>query len=285
MLEGRFQRAPIGRPESEAAGRADDGQDLRREVHFGLVADDPHRQEPDPSLATKGGDGRGFHVDDVGPRRFPQLSLLGRLPKDLVDRDESARLQTLRLGLGRDRDARDFGSRVPTRLVSSAKSWLCHPGVDRKAPLLPFRAPDDGRKVSPLEASTRYLQHLAEAWNHTVAKDAPADRLEAQDIVLTVPASFDAAARELTVEAARAAGFEHLTLLEEPQAAFYAWLDRSGDGWREQVEVGDLVLVADVGGGTTDFTLIEVGEDGREPRSSRGSQSAITCCSAATTWT
>ncbi len=158
--------------------------------------------------------------------------------------------------------ARDFGSRVPTRLVSSAKSWLCHPGVDRRAPLLPFRAPDDGRKVSPLEASTRYLQHLAEAWNFTLAKDAPADRLEAQDIVLTVPASFDAAARELTVEAARAAGFEHLTLLEEPQAAFYAWLDRSGDGWREQVEVGDLVLVADVGGGTTDFTLIEVAEDG-----------------------
>ena len=92
-------------------------------------------------------------------------------------------------------------------------------------------------------------------------KDAKAGRLEAQDIVLTVPASFDAAARELTVEAARAAGFEHLTLLEEPQAAFYAWLDRAGDDWRKQVAVGELVLVADVGGGTTDFTLIEVGEE------------------------
>jgi hypothetical protein len=157
--------------------------------------------------------------------------------------------------------ARAFGSQVPTRLVASAKSWLCHSGVDRKAAILPHRAPESGRKVSPVEASVRYMKHLAEAWNHTVAKDVAANRLEAQDIVLTVPASFDAAARDLTIEAARAAGFEHLTLLEEPQAAFYAWLDRCGDDWRKQVNVNDLVLVADVGGGTTDFTLIEVGEE------------------------
>ena len=157
--------------------------------------------------------------------------------------------------------ARVFGSQVPTRLVASAKSWLSHPGADRKAAILPFRAPDTGRKVSPVDACTRYLKHLAEAWNRAMAKDVPANRLEVQDIVLTVPASFDAAARELTVEAARAAGFENLTLLEEPQAAFYAWLDRSGEGWRQQVGVGELVLVADVGGGTTDFTLIEVGEE------------------------
>jgi hypothetical protein len=158
--------------------------------------------------------------------------------------------------------ARAFGSQVPTRLVSSAKSWLCHPGVDRKAPILPHRAPDGGtRKISPVEASTRYLTHLAEAWNFVMAKNTPTNRLEVQEIVLTVPASFDAAARELTVEAARAAGFENLTLLEEPQAAFYAWLDRTGDAWRQQVKVGEWVLVADVGGGTTDFTLIEVSED------------------------
>ena len=156
--------------------------------------------------------------------------------------------------------ARAFGSQVPTRLVASAKSWLSHAGADRKAPILPFRAPESGRKVSPVDASTMYLKHLAEAWNDTLARDVPANRLEAQDIVLTVPASFDAAARKLTVESARAAGFENLTLLEEPQAAFYAWLDRSGDAWRQQVNVGELVLVADVGGGTTDFTLIEVGE-------------------------
>ncbi len=158
--------------------------------------------------------------------------------------------------------ARVFGSQVPTRLVASAKSWLCHPEVDRKALILPHRAPDQGaRKMSPVEASTRYLQHIAEAWNSVQAKKDDASRLEAQDIVLTVPASFDAAARELTVEAARAAGFQNLTLLEEPQAAFYAWLDRAGDEWRNQVGVGELVLVADVGGGTTDFTLIEVGEE------------------------
>jgi hypothetical protein len=158
--------------------------------------------------------------------------------------------------------ARNFGSQVPTRLVSSAKSWLCHAGVDRRAPILPWKAPEEGRKVSPLEAATRYLKHLAESWNAKVAKDVAGHRLEQQDIILTVPASFDAVARELTVEAARAAGFENLTLLEEPQAAFYAWLDACGEGWRDQVRVGDLILVADVGGGTTDFTLIEVGEEG-----------------------
>src|SRR3954470_15227108 len=157
--------------------------------------------------------------------------------------------------------ARNFGSQVPTRLVASAKSWLCHPGVDRRAPILPWKAPESTRHVSPLEASRLFLSHLIEAWNHTVAKDAPARRLELQDIVLTVPASFDAAAREMTVEAARAAGLENLTLLEEPQAAFYSWIDSSHEEWRKQVEVGDVVLICDVGGGTTDLTLIAVGEE------------------------
>ncbi len=157
--------------------------------------------------------------------------------------------------------ARNFGSQVPTRLVSSAKSWLCHPGIDRRTEVLPWKAADDARKISPLEATTRYLRHLADAWNYTIARDVPANRIEAQEIVLTVPASFDAAARELTVEAARAAGLEHLTLLEEPQAAFYAWLDAHRDDWRELVHVGDLILVVDVGGGTTDLTLIEVGQE------------------------
>jgi hypothetical protein len=150
---------------------------------------------------------------------------------------------------------------VPTRLVSSVKSWLCHSGVDRKAPVLPWKAPETARHISPVDASTLYLKHLCGVWNHLIAKDVAENRLEQQDIILTVPASFDAVARELTVEAARAAGFEHVTLLEEPQAAFYAWIDASGDGWRKQVEVGDVVLVCDVGGGTTDLTLIAVGED------------------------
>ncbi|HMF11262.1 MAG TPA: Hsp70 family protein [Gemmataceae bacterium] len=157
--------------------------------------------------------------------------------------------------------ARNHGSQVPTRLVASAKSWLCHAGVDRRAPILPWRAPEGGRKVSPLQASTLYLKHLCQGWNHVVAKDVVANRLEQQDIILTVPASFDAVARELTVEAAHAAGLEHVTLLEEPQAAFYSWIQSGGEGWREQVEIGDVVLVCDVGGGTTDLTLVVVSEE------------------------
>src|SRR5947209_14606651 len=157
--------------------------------------------------------------------------------------------------------AQQFGAQVPTRLVASAKSWLCHPGVDRRAPILPWQAPESTRHVSPLEASRLFLSHLIEAWNHTIAKDDSAKRLELQDIVLTVPASFDAAAREMTVEAARAAGLANLTLLEEPQSAFSAWLDARRDDWRSLVKVGELILVADVGGGTTDLTLIEVGEE------------------------
>ncbi len=172
----------------------------------------------------------------------------------------------LKLPWAPDRDfaagefARSFGSQVPTRLVASAKSWLCHSGVDRRQPILPWKAPENARRVSPLEASTLYLKHLGEAWNHLIAKDLAENRLEQQDIILTVPASFDAVARELTVEAARAAGLENITLLEEPQAAFYAWI-AGHEGWRKQVEVGDVVLVCDVGGGTTDLSLIAVSEE------------------------
>ena len=145
------------------------------------------------------------------------------------------------------------------RLVSSAKSWLSHSGVDRTAPLLPFRAPEGVPKISPVEASRRYLEHLREAWDFKMP-DAP---FAAQQVLVTVPASFDAVARELTLEAARLAGYENITLLEEPQAAFYAWIERHAD-WRERVELGDLILVVDIGGGTTDFTLIAVTESDGE---------------------
>jgi molecular chaperone DnaK (HSP70) len=158
--------------------------------------------------------------------------------------------------------ARDHGAKVPGRLVSSAKSWLSHPGVDRRAALLPFTAAEDVSRISPVAASTAYLVHLRDAWNHLIAGKTVADRLEHQEVLLTVPASFDAAARELTVEAARAAGLEQVTLLEEPQAAFYAWLAAQGEQWRKKVKVGDLLLVCDVGGGTTDFTLIAVSDQG-----------------------
>ena len=162
---------------------------------------------------------------------------------------------------------------APERVVSSAKSWLCNPHVDRCAPILPWRpiavdsSPQgeaaDGSlpRRSPLEASTRYLAYLRDAWNDTVARGDRSARLEEQEVVLTVPASFDAAARELTVRAAAEAGLEQVHLLEEPQAAVYAWVETSGEAWRKRVKVGDLLLVCDVGGGTTDFSLVEVAEE------------------------
>jgi molecular chaperone DnaK (HSP70) len=155
--------------------------------------------------------------------------------------------------------ARDQGSRVPGRLVASAKSWLSHSAVDRRGAILPWTALADVHKISPVEASAAYLSHLRDAWNTSQGKST-ADRLAGQEVYLTVPASFDAAARELTVEAARLAGLENLTLLEEPQAAFYAWIADLGDEWRRAVKPGDLILVCDVGGGTTDFSLIGVAE-------------------------
>jgi molecular chaperone DnaK (HSP70) len=155
--------------------------------------------------------------------------------------------------------AREHGAKVPGRLVSSAKSWLSHPGIDRRAAVLPWSAPPEFPRISPVAASASYLAHLRDLWNATVAKGAD-DRLEKQEVFLTVPASFDAAARDLTVEAAHQAGITHVTLLEEPQAAFYAWLWTMADQWRKRVKVGDILLVCDVGGGTTDFTLIGVNE-------------------------
>jgi molecular chaperone DnaK (HSP70) len=154
--------------------------------------------------------------------------------------------------------ARARGAELAHRLVASAKSWLCHGGVDRNAAILPWGPSDDDQalKISPVEAATRTLAHVAGAWAQA-HPDAP---LGEQDVYLTVPASFDAVARELTVQAAHAAGLRQVTLLEEPQAAFYSWLQRQGDRFRKQLAVGDVILVCDVGGGTTDFSLIAVSE-------------------------
>jgi molecular chaperone DnaK (HSP70) len=156
--------------------------------------------------------------------------------------------------------ARNHGARVPGRLVTSAKSWLCHAGVDRSAALLPWSAPPDVARISPVEASGRYLRHLAESWNHAVARGRDEDRLEKQAVVLTVPASFDDVARNLTVEAARKAGIENLTLLEEPQAAFYCWLATAPAAEAGGLKPGSLCVVVDVGGGTSDFSLIQAVE-------------------------
>ena len=151
---------------------------------------------------------------------------------------------------------RKEGSKKPDRLISSAKSWLSQEGVDRGKPILPWKGAEDVTPMSPVAASTEYLKHLVSAWKF----ENPSEPLGDSEVVLTVPASFDAVARDLTAEAARKAGLSKITLLEEPQAAFYAWLENCGDDWREQVKKGDLVLVCDVGGGTTDLTLIQVHE-------------------------
>ena len=157
--------------------------------------------------------------------------------------------------------ARDYGAKVPGRLVSSAKSWLSHGVVDRSSGILPTTAPEDLQKISPVQASATYLAHLRDAWNQYSAANGLDAVFEDQEIFLTVPASFDTVARDLTIQAARQIGAKHMTILEEPQAAFYAWLVQSGDQWRKSVSVGDLVLVCDIGGGTSDFTLIQVSEE------------------------
>jgi molecular chaperone DnaK (HSP70) len=168
--------------------------------------------------------------------------------------------------------ARRRGEEIPQRLIASSKSWLCNTYVDRNARILPWDVAQSGPKteapgarLSPVEASAAILKHIRDAWNHVMAGSAsePEEhlRFENQLIHLTVPASFDAVARQLTVEAAEMAGLGNITLLEEPQAAFYAWLASTEGGWRETVAPGDLILVCDVGGGTTDLSLIQVGEE------------------------
>lgn len=154
--------------------------------------------------------------------------------------------------------ARARAAEAPDRTVGAAKSWLCHQRVDRRQPILPWNAPDDVNKISPVEASQRYLEHLVAAWEHAF----PAAPVADQQVVLTVPASFDPVARELTREAAITAGLPRdFVLLEEPQAALYAWLATTGDRWRKMLKVGETVLVCDIGGGTTDLTLVRVTEE------------------------
>jgi molecular chaperone DnaK (HSP70) len=160
--------------------------------------------------------------------------------------------------------AQKRGSENAGRLVSSAKSWLSHGGVDRTSALLPLAAPEGVGKISPVAASRAYLEHVRDAWNNA----HPDDPFDRQQVFVTVPASFDAVARELTQHAAEEAGYKNIILLEEPQAAFYSWIEANLD-WRDQVAVGDLILVVDIGGGTTDFTLISVTEEGGELRLER----------------
>lgn len=150
--------------------------------------------------------------------------------------------------------ARDRGSEMPGRLVSSAKSWLCHDGVNRREKLLPIDA--DQEKMSPVEASAEYLGFLRDSWNQKF----PESPFCEQTLLVTVPASFDPDARQLVSEAAQEEGLGGFILLEEPQAAFYSWLHRHSESWRDTLGLGERILVVDIGGGTTDFSLIATSE-------------------------
>lgn len=165
--------------------------------------------------------------------------------------------------------ARDYGSKVPSRLVSSAKSWLCHDNADRRAPILPWGAGEGVEKMSPVSVTAAYLRHIRQAWNHVMARDDDDVLFENQHIVITVPASFDEVARDLTMEAAKMAGLSNVILIEEPLAAFYSWISGHEDEWRKFVQPGELIMVCDVGGGTTDFTLITLVEADGSPRFER----------------
>ncbi len=156
--------------------------------------------------------------------------------------------------------AREQGATIPHRLVSSAKSWLCHRAVDRRGSILPWGEGEDVTRISPIDASSKVLAHFRDAWNHTMTEGDEKLRLENQQVVITVPASFDAVARDLTVEAAHGAGIKNLTLLEEPQSAIYSWIGAQDEDWRRQVSLGDVILVVDIGGGTSDFSLVAVEE-------------------------
>ncbi|HEY3741872.1 MAG TPA: Hsp70 family protein [Bryobacteraceae bacterium] len=173
-------------------------------------------------------------------------------PTDFASNPEVPRIVVGALALQR-------GSEVPGRLVASAKSWLGHSGVDRTAAILPIEALEGIERVSPVDASAKYLEQMRLAWDES----HPKTKLANQQVLITVPASFDAVARELTEKAAAKAGFKDVVLIEEPQAAFYAWIERHPD-WRDMVGAGDSILVVDIGGGTTDFTLIAARDQGGE---------------------
>ncbi|MBA3602542.1 MAG: Hsp70 family protein [Parachlamydiaceae bacterium] len=178
------------------------------------------------------------------------------LPEELTQKVASlpwAPERTYALG----RFAQERGAELPLQLISSPKSWLCHEGIDRRVPLLPLGVDSTHTKVSPLEACKEILLHLRESWEHSL-NDAP---FQDQEIYITVPASFDPSARQLVLEAAELANYPEVILLEEPQAAFYAWLHLSADDWRKGLAVGDHLLVIDIGGGTTDFSLISIDEE------------------------
>ena len=219
------------------------------------------------------------YVDSENPRmtiqpfRIPQLSSAGFIEAQAtlpsfcyLAADHEFPTGSLKLSWDKDKE-RDYvvgnfaqaqGAKTPTRLVQSAKSWLCNAAANRKEKILPVDAADSFQRISPVEAAARYLAHIKEAWNHSLGRKDIASEFEQQEIILTVPASFDEVARTLTAEAAKLAGLQKITLLEEPQSAFYSWIAQHEKSWEDILKEGNTILVCDVGGGTTDFSLIEV---------------------------
>ncbi len=202
-----------------------------------------------------------IRAGEAGDEEFPPVQVLG-IPQAIAENAQEER-RTLPSFLYLSEPpvlgvfAREQGAITPTKLVHSAKSWLSNPAVDRTAKILPWEASEGGRLWSPVEVSARILSTMREAWDRSQPEP-----LAAHEVVLTVPASFDEEARELTVMAARDAGIEKLTLLEEPAAAFYSWIANHLSQSHKDLFDGQLVLVCDVGGGTSDFTLIRVARQG-----------------------
>lgn len=188
----------------------------------------------------------------VAPRRLLPSSVLVR-----PQQDKERTLNPFLIG----EEATRRGARLPGRLVTSAKSWLAHDRVDRQAQILPWHGSADVARISPVIAQSLLLQHMVEAWNTQVAGDRVELELAHQEVVVTVPASFDASARRLTLEAARLAGLDAPVLVEEPQAAMYAWLAAHPQAVGNALPVGSSVLVVDIGGGTTDLTLLQVEQE------------------------
>jgi hypothetical protein len=261
----------INRRRGERARRLNDGKDVLMSLQY-VIGIDLGTTNSVLAYAPLGGDAE--QAEPVKLLLIPQLVDGGTVePREMLpsfcylgtEADRAAGSLDLSWSGGRDYAVGAMAQRqsadVPMRTVVSAKSWLAVSRVDRHAAILPPNAPADVAKVSPVEVSRRYLEHLASAWD-AAFPDAP---IAQQRVVLTVPASFDASARDLTRQAAISAGLpEDLILLEEPQAALYAWLEDMQDRWRKELHVGDTLLVCDVGGGTTDFTLIGVSEEGGE---------------------
>jgi hypothetical protein len=200
-------------------------------------------------------------------------------PRELLPSFHYQVLSEERSGTGGDQTvvgilARDRANQLPGRVIASAKSWLCHAGVDRTSPILPWQSDAEVQKISPVDACSAYLSWIRRSWDEA----HPNDPLAQQEVVITLPASFDQVARRLTIEAAERAGLKQVTPIEEPQAAFYAWLSRNEPSWEQLVQAGQTILVCDIGGGTTDFTLIrvrETGDDrGAEPQSTESTHPA-----------